>query len=172
MIKLIVGAFKALHAWAGNSWLVLIALGLALAALYVDDRRTHADRDAWASWAKATCAYAGTTPDAATVERVDAAGKRHKVKLPRGGACSEAVQDLAAFRVKTLASTARVLTAAAVEQQAKATRDRTTAQAESETRAAALTTMEKADAQVRDDDRVDGSWFAALNRLGGLQPHD
>ncbi|WP_313539773.1 hypothetical protein [Sphingomonas sp.] len=172
MIKLIGRALSALHRWAGNSWLVLIALGLALAALYVDDRRTRADRDAWASWAKAACAYAGASPDATTVERTNADGKRHTVKLPRGGACAEAVQDLAAFRAATLAGTARAFAGAAAEQQAKATRDRTTAQAESGNRAAALNTMEKADAQIRDDDRVDGSWFAALNRLGGLQPHD
>ncbi|WP_066725197.1 hypothetical protein [Sphingomonas pituitosa] len=170
MIKLITGAWSALHKWAGNSWLVLLALSLATAALYVDARRVRADRDAWASWATATCALAGATPAATTAERVDAAGKRHKAVLPRGVACSEAVQDLAAFRAGTLASTARLLTAAAAEQQAKAVSDRTTAQAESGNRAVALTTMEKADAQIRDDDRVDGSWFAALNRLGGMQP--
>jgi hypothetical protein len=172
MIKLIAGAFAALHKWAGNSWLVLIALGIALAALYVDDRRVRADRDAWASWARETCAHAGAGIDATTIERTDAAGKRHKVAMPRGAVCREAVQDLAKFRADTLASTARLLAAAAAERDAKATRDHTTAQAESGNRAAALTTMEKADAQIRDDDRVDGNWFAALNRLGGLQPHD
>jgi hypothetical protein len=164
MIKRIARAFAALHKWAGNSWLVLIALGIALAALYVDDRRVRADRDAWASWARETCAHAGAG--------IEAAGKRHKVAMPRGAVCREAVQDLAKFRAETLAATARTFAAAAAEHDAKATRDHTAAQTESGTRAAALTTMEKADAQIRDDDRVDGSWFAALNRLGGMQPRD
>jgi hypothetical protein len=164
MIRLIAGAFAALHKWAGNSWLVLIALGIALAALYVDDRRIRADRDAWASWAKETCAHAGAG--------IEATGKPHKVAMPRGAACREAVQDLAKFHTDTLVATARTLAAAAAEHDAKATDDRTTAQAESGTRAAARTTMEKADAQIRNDDRVDGSWFAALNRLGGMQPRD
>jgi len=164
MIRLIAGAFAALHKWAGNSWLVLIALGIAMAVLYVDDRRVRADRDAWASWARETCAHAGTG--------TDATGKPHKVAMPRGAVCREAVRDLAKFRADTLAGTARLLAAAAAEHDAKATRDRTAAQAESGSRAAALTTMEKADAQIRNDDRVDGSWFAALNRLGGMQPRD
>lgn len=172
MIKLITGAAKALHAWAGNSWLVLIALGITSAALYVDDRRTHADRDAWARWAAETCALAGTKTDAATIERTDTAGKRHKVAMPRGAVCAEAVQDLATFRADALAASARALSTAAAERETKSNRDRATAQAESGNRAQALKTMEKADAQIRDDDRVDGNWFAALNRLGGLQPPD
>ncbi len=172
MIKLITGACRALHAWAGNSWLVLIAIGIAAAALYVDDRRVRADRDSWASWARETCAHAGVRPDATTIERTDTAGKRHKVAMPRGAVCSEAVQDLATFRAATLAATTRVLSAAAAEREIKSNRDRAAAQAESANRAAARTTMEKADAQIRDDDRVDGNWFAALNRLGGLQPPD
>ncbi|MHA6717893.1 hypothetical protein ACX40Y_00445 [Sphingomonas sp. RS6] len=172
MIKLIVGAARALHAWAGNSWLVLIALGIATAALYVDARRTRADRDAWAAWARETCAQAGAGIDATTIERTDANGKRHKVALPRGGACREAVQDLAAFRAATLAGTARILADAAAERETKAARDHVAARAESGNRAAALTNMEKADARIENDDLVDGSWFAALNRLGGLQPRD
>lgn len=172
MISLITGAFKALHKWAGNSWLVLIGLGIATATLYVDDRRSRADRDAWKAWGKEICAHAGATTDAAIVERTDSAGKRHKVAMPRGAVCREAVQDLAKFRADALAATARVLTNAAAERETKATRDRAAAAAESGNRADALKTMEKADAQIRDDDRVDGSWFAALNRAGGLQPSD
>ncbi|WP_010545995.1 hypothetical protein [Sphingomonas elodea] len=136
MIKLITGACRALHAWAGNSWLVLIALGVATAALYVDARRTRADRDAWASWARDTCAHAGAQTAAATIERTDAAGKRHKVAMPRGALCREAVQDLARFRADTLAASARVLGAAAAEREIKAGRDRAAAQAESGQRAA------------------------------------
>ncbi|UYY78401.1 hypothetical protein [Sphingomonas sp. R1] len=172
MISLITGAFRALHKWAGNSWLVLIAMGIATACLYVDTRRTRADRDAWASWARETCAHAGAGTDAATIERKDAAGRTHKVRMPRGAVCREAVQDLAKFRADTLAATARVLGAAAAEREAKSSRDLVAARVETGNRAAALTTMEKADAQIRDDDRVDGNWFAALNRLGGLQPPD
>lgn len=170
MIRLIIGAIRALHKWAGNSWLVLIVLGIATAALYVDARRVRADRDAWASWARETCAHAGTGIEATTIERTDAAGKRHKVAMPRGAVCREAVEDLATFRSDTLAATARVLTSAAAERDTKSTHDRTAAATESGNRAAALKTMEKADAQIRADDRVDGNWFAALNRLGGMQP--
>jgi hypothetical protein len=172
MIRATTGAIGALQKWAGNSWLVLIALGIATAALYVDARHARADRDAWAAWARETCAHAGAGIDATTIERTDAAGKRHKVAMPRGGLCREAIADLAKFRADTLAATASTLAAAAADRDAKASRDRTAARAESEHRAAALNTMEKADAQIDKDDRVDGGWFAALNRLGGMQPDD
>jgi len=154
MMALITGAAKALRMFLGSRWWVLLALAAAAAWFYVDARRARADRDAWSAWADRVCAFAG------------AAAMQGK---PRGQLCAQAVQDLAHFKAASQAETARLLVEAQRAREEKAAGDRAAAAADAADRRLAGAQMEEADAQVREDDRVDGNWFAALNRLGGLR---
>lgn len=168
MIKALSGAAKAASGFLGSSWWVLLALASAAAWFYVDGQRVRADRDAWAGWGKQVCAFTGTTPDATTIEVATDKGKR-RVKKARGQLCSEAVQDLASFKAQTIGKTADTLATAQVEREAKAKTDIATASRDAGARREAVTKMEEVDAQIGDDDRVDGNWFAGINDLGGLR---
>lgn len=163
-------ALLGLGRWISGAreWLVLIALAIAAAYFFVDARRVRADRDAWASWGDQLCGFAGATTEAATVE-VDTDKGMRKVAKARGQICSEAVRDLAHFRAASQAETARVLQAAREEQQRKSASDLAEAKANAADRRRATARMEEVDAQVGDDDHVDGNWFARLNELGGLR---
>ncbi|MDH4743159.1 hypothetical protein OMP43_03905 [Sphingomonas sp. CBMAI 2297] len=156
--------------WVGSAreWLLLLSLAALAAGTYAHARRVAADRDAWASWGKQVCAFAGTTTDAAIVEVDTAKGKR-KVAKARGQVCGEAVQDLAAYRARSQAATARVLGDAQAARAAKTNTDSGTAAANAADRRRAVTKMERLDAQLGDDDRVDGNYFAGINDLGGLR---
>jgi hypothetical protein len=163
-------ALLSIVAWArgAREWLLLLALAALAAGTYVYARNVAADRDAWASWGRQVCAFAGTTTDAATVEVATDKGQR-KVKKARGQRCSEAVQDLASFRAGAQAATAQVLTEAQSARQGKTNTDIGAAAGNAADRRRALTNMEKLDAQLGDDDRVDGNYFAGINDLGGLR---
>jgi len=156
--------------WIGDAreWLMLLALAGLAAGTYAYARTVAADRDAWAAWAKQVCAFAGTSTDPATVEVATDRGKR-RVAKERGQRCSEAVQDLVAFKAGAQASTAKVLSEAESARQDKTNTDIGTAAGNAADRRRAATNMEKLDAQVGDDDRVDGNWFAGINDLGGLR---
>lgn len=168
MTATILGAIRALHKWAGSSWLVLLGLAVTAAALYVDARRARADRDAWAAWSREICALAGTSPDPVTVERRDAAGRVRRVAMPRGALCRDAVAALAQFRTDAQAQAAATLAQAAADREAKATTDRAAQARQSAARTAATRQMEDQNARITGD-QVGGEWFAALNRLGGLR---
>jgi len=165
-----IGKLLKLAGWIGDAreWLMLLALAAIAAGFYVDARRVRADRDAWASWGGTVCAFAGSTTAAATVTVQTDKGPR-KVDKARGQRCAEAVQDLAAFKAGSQAATAGLLADAAKQQESKAAADRAAATDDSAARRAAAAHMEEIDAQIRDDDRVDGNWFAGLNDLGGLR---
>ncbi len=162
----------ALAAWrwiaGAREWLVLLAVAAVAAWFYVDARQVRADRDAWASWGDQVCAFAGTSIAPAVVEIQTDKGKR-KVEKARGQLCAESVQDLAVYKVRSQAETARLLADAQREREAKTAADLAAAQAGAADRRAAQAKMEEVDAQVGDDDRVGGNWFAALNELGGLR---
>lgn len=163
----------ALAAWrwisGAREWLVLLAVASVAAWFYVDARQVRADRDAWASWGDQVCAFAGASTAAATVEITTDQGKR-KVEKRRGQLCAEAVQALASFKARSQSATAAVLAGAEQQREQKSAADRAAAQANAADRRAAQAKMEEVDAQVGDDDRVDGDWFARLNELGGLHP--
>lgn len=168
MIKPLTSAAKVASGFLGSSWWVLLALTFAAGWFYADAQRARADRDAWAGWGAQVCAFTGTTPEAVTVEVATDKGKR-RVKKARGQLCSEAVQDLASFKVQTISKTADTLAAAQTERDVKTGTDVATASSNVARRRDAVTKMEKADAQIGDDDRVDGNWFAGINDLGGLR---
>lgn len=167
-MKTLTNAAKVASGFLGSSWWVLLALASTTAWFYVDSQRVRADRDAWAGWGAQVCAFTVTTPDAATVEVATDKGKR-RVKKARGQLCSEAVQDLASFKAQTLSKTADTLATAQVEREAKTKTDIATASRDAVVRRDAVTKMEEVDAQIGDDDRVDGNWFAGINDLGGLR---
>ncbi len=168
MIRAVTGAAKAASGFLGSSWWVLLALTFAAGWFYADAQRARADRDAWAGWGAQVCAFTGTTPEAATVAVVTDKGKR-RVKKARGQLCSEAVQDLASFKAQTIRKTADTLASAQSERETKTKTDVSTASRDAAARRDAVSNMEKADAQIGDDDRVDGNWFAGVNDLGGLR---
>lgn len=157
-------------AWFGDTreWLMLLAFASVAAGAYVYARSIAADRDAWASWSKQVCAFAGATTDPATVAIDTDKGKR-KVSKARGQVCGEAVQDLAAYKARSQAATAQVLSGAQAARADKTNTDIGTAAANAADRRRAVTNMEKLDAQLGDDDRVDGNYFAGINDLGGLR---
>lgn len=159
-----------LAGWIGDAreWLVLIALGAVAGYFYVDARTVRADRDAWAAWGDQVCGFAGATTAPATVQIDTNKGKR-KVAKARGQLCREAVRDLAAYQARGQAATAATLAAAQSERETKTRTDLATATAAAPARHRAITKMEKTDAEIGKDDRVDGNWFADLNRLGGLR---
>jgi hypothetical protein len=150
-----------------REWLVLLAVAAVAAWFYVDARQMRADRDAWARWGDQLCAFAGANTAPATVEVQTDKGKR-RVEKGRGQLCAEAVQDLAAFKARSQTESARLLAEAQREREQKAAADRAASHSDAADRRAAQAKMEEVDAQVGDDDRVGGDWFARLNELAGL----
>ncbi|WP_157218715.1 hypothetical protein [Flavisphingomonas formosensis] len=84
-------------------------------------------------------------------------------------ACETRILALATYERDTQAATARALAAAAAERESKAAADARAAQANDAAARSAADTMEKEDAKIGPDGRVDGDWLAALNRAGGLR---
>lgn len=168
MIKLF-----ALGRWLldAREWLILLAIAAVAAYFYVDARQVRADRDAWARWAEQTCAFAGAATAAGTVEIETDKGNRRVAKT-RGQRCTEAIRDLAHFKLESAVETARILTEARNIEQRNAASDAAIASAQADKQRRAAAEMEKVDAQIGTDNRVDGNWFARLNQLGGLQPND
>jgi hypothetical protein len=168
VIRALTGAAKAASGFLGSSWWVLLGLTFATGWFWADAQRARADRDAWAGWGAQVCAFTGTTPEAATVQVATDKGKR-RVKKARGQLCSEAVQDLASFKAQTIGKTAETLATTQSERETKTKTDISTASRDAVARREAVSNMEKADAEISDDDRVDGDWFAGINDLGGLR---
>lgn len=169
-MKLIRSLLGAAFGWlcAEFGWVVLLAAAVALLGVYVLFQRLEADRDALLEFAQATCARAGQ-PFAASVDQTrDASGKTVRAKHARGVLCAARVGALADFERDTAIVSARTLADARTGHEARLETDRAAATANDTRGASARAAMEKQDATVKADDRVDGEWFARLNDLAGM----
>jgi hypothetical protein len=141
-----------------RSWLTLLALGAAAAFFWWEFATMRAERDRYRQWADVVCASAGAPFAPAP-----------KSKLKAGDQCKAEVAALARFRTDQARLTADVLARVERERQGKADRDLAAAIRAARSAADAAKDMEKANAALNGD-HVDPAWFAALNRLAGLQP--
>lgn len=149
-------------------WVVLLAAGIALMGVYVLYQRLEADRDALLNFAQVTCARSGQTFDA-TVDQARAAnGKPVLVRHARGMLCAARVAALADFERNAAIASASTLATAKTQHDDKLETDRTAARSNDTRAAAAAAELEKKNATVKTDDRVDGDWFARLNDLAGM----
>lgn len=149
-------------------WVVLLAAGIALMGVYVLYQRLKADRDALLNFAQVTCARAGQSFDASVDRTRDARGRAVLVKHARGLFCAARVAALADFERDTAIASATTLATAKAEHDGKLGTDRAAATSNDTRTAAARAAMEKQNATVKADDRVDGEWFARLNDLAGM----
>jgi hypothetical protein len=141
-----------------RSWLTLLALAGAAAFFWWEFATMRAERDRYRQWADVVCASAGTTYAAAP-----------KSRLKAGEQCKAEVAALARFRTDQARLTADLLARVARERDGKIDRDLAAAARSARAAAEAAQDMEKANAALKGD-HVDPAWFAALNRLAGLQP--
>lgn len=155
--------------WAARSWWSLLAIAAIAAAFWIQLGWVREDRDAWKSLAGQICAIAGTGVEAGTVQIPVEGGKTVRVAKKRGETCSDAIADLAIFKTESLKQTAEILEQARADGEALERADRSTAAAQLEARRTAAINMEKADARIGEDDRVDGDWFDAVNNVAGLR---
>ncbi len=146
--------FLGLH----RSWLTLLALGAAAAALWWQFAIMRDERDRFRHWADVVCAHAGTTFAPAANSQLSA-----------GIQCQAEVAALAKFRTDQARLTATTLADAARRRDAKGAADLAIATAAARSAADAAHAMETANAALVTD-HVDPAWFAAFNRLAGLQP--
>lgn len=142
-----------------RSFLVVLAIAIVAGGLWVRGEHAIADRDRAVAVADGICAAAGSA------WMPEGAGPRD-----RGKACRISVADLAAFKAKAIAESARLLAEHERDRANRTAGDVQEALRAASRTAAAARRMEKANEQVPEDDRVDGSWFAALNDLAGLRP--
>lgn len=149
-------------------WVALLSAAVALLGVYVLFQRLEADRDALLHFAQEACARGGQAFDASVDPVRDARGKPALVKHKRGVLCMARIAALADFERDTAIATASTLAKSQQDQDAKNDQDRTAARANEARAAAAIAAMEKQNATVKTDDRVDGDWFARLNDLAGM----
>lgn len=141
-----------------RSFLTLLALGAAAAFFWWEFATMRADRDRYRQWADVVCASAGAPFASAP-----------KSKLKPGDQCKAEVAALARFRSDQARLTADLLARVSRERDGKIDRDLAAATRSARAAAEAAQDMEKANAALKGD-HVDPAWFAALNRLAGLQP--
>ncbi len=141
-----------------RSWLTMLLVGGAAAFFWWEFATMRAERDRYRQWADVVCASAGTTYAAAP-----------KSRLKAGEQCKAEVAALARFRTDQARLTADLLARVARERDGKIDRDLAAAARSARAAAEAAQDMEKANAALKGD-HVDPAWFAALNRLAGLQP--
>ncbi|WP_454886171.1 hypothetical protein [Sphingomonas oryzagri] len=134
---------------------MLLLAGIA-AGIYAWGAIGRHDRDAIVAWGNQVCASAGA----------DFAPQKGK----RGQACAADIAQLARDRLATARQSAQVLAKAQTDHDAREVADAAQRSTGTAAIAGAATNMEKVNAQVGPDDHVDGAWFAALNRAGGLRP--
>lgn len=139
------------------AWLVLVAVGIAAAILYVQARQARADRDDLLHRAELICTASGT--------EFAGAGK-----VARGQACRQQVAALRDFRARTDAITAKTLTDALAAHDARQLKDNQAARLAAEAARTAAERMETADAEAERRNLVDRDWFAAVNGVAGLRP--
>lgn len=138
-----------------RSWLTLLAVATAAAALYAWGAAARLDRDRMIAWGDRVCASAGA-------ELAPPKGKR-------GSDCAGRIARLAAFQRDTQIQTAQLLAKALADQQRQSSADAQRSRAAAADARAAAVMMENANAQIGPDNRVGSDWFAALNRAGGLR---
>lgn len=153
-------------------WAVLLAGGVALMGVYVLYQRLEADRDALLHFAQVTCARAGQSFDASIDRTRDAKGKPVLAAHGRGVLCTARIAALADFERDTAIASANTLAAAKTDHDDKLENDRFAATTNDTRTAAARAALEKKNATVQADDRVDGEWFARLNDLAGMHQDD
>lgn len=141
-----------------RSWLTLLALGGAAAFLWWEFATMRGERDRYRQWADVVCASAGSNFAPAA-----------NSKLKPGEQCKAEVAALARFRSDQARITADLLARVAKERDGKIDRDLALATQSARDAADAAKDMEKANAALKGD-HVDPAWFAALNRVAGLQP--
>lgn len=144
-----------------RSWLTLLVVAAAAAVL-------------WGFYA-----HAQARLNSVTAERDRAFEWRHRVCLVAGintkakgfvkGQCEAAIAGLVRFKGDTLTASNTALAKGIEDGRRKADLDLAAASATAARLSAAAAAMEKANAQVGPDDRVDGVWFTALNAVGGLR---
>ncbi len=172
MIKLLkLGASAAWRAIAPNTeWLVLLAVAGVGAWLYAQLGQVRADRDRLAHFAEVACASSGAPFPASRVAAKDAKGKAVVLYYPAGKLCGARILALAKFERETDAATASTLATAMNDHDRKAGEDAARAALDAKAARAATERMEKADAEIDQSNRVGGSWFDAVNDVGGLRP--
>jgi hypothetical protein len=143
--------------WAARNreLVVLVAVAAVAAIFWRDATRARADRDRTAAWANAACAMTA-----------------HRFDTPVGKAaeaCRVAIADLVAFKAETVAGTARVLRDHHDREIAKTAADAASARRDANRAQAALSHLEKTNAAIGPDDRIDGAWLRAFNDAAGLR---
>ncbi len=149
MIRLLVARLR-----AEASFVVLLAVAAAGAWLYVELRRTAADRDDLLHRAALICA--------------SASGDFAAGKLKRGEACRLKVAALADFKARTDQITAATLAQTLADHDARQLTDNNAARRAAEAARDAAQRMESADAQADRRNLVDREWTAAVNHVAGL----
>jgi len=151
-------------------FLVLLAVAIVGAWLYVQYRQIRADRDWFQHWAEVTCAGAGEGfgPSSAAAQATN--GKTVTVDHSRGQLCARRVTDLAGFKSQSDQQTAELLAAAMREQTERQNTDTLAARSAAEAARSAAERMEAADAEAERKNLVDREWFAAVNGVAGLRP--
>lgn len=165
LFKAVWGAIK-----PNTEWLVLLAVAGAGAWLYAQLGQIRADRDRLAHFAEVTCAAAGAPFPASNVAAKDTQGRAVTIAYPAGKLCGERIAALAKFERETDAATAAMLADAMKSHDAKSGTDAARAAQDAKAARAATERMEKADAEIDQSNRVGGSWFDAVNDVGGLRP--
>lgn len=138
-----------------RSWLLLLSVAAAGAALYAWGAEGRADRTRLLAWADSVCASAGA--------------QLQPAKGARGTACAGAVAELAKFRRETNEQTAKILIEDVRQRSVKMAADAQSARRSADAARAAEQAMETANASVGTDDRVGSDWLAAFNRVAGLR---
>lgn len=139
-----------------TSFLVLLAVAIVGAWLYVHYRQVVADRDDVLHRAEVICARAGQDFTAS-------AG------AARGALCATKVAGLITFRADTDRLTAKTLADAMAAHDARQLTDNQAARAAAEAARSAALRMEIADAEAERRNLVDRDWFAAVNGVAGLR---
>lgn len=152
-----------------TAWLVLFAVAVIGAWLYVEFQQMRTDRDALAHTAEVICASAGAGFDASAEQAHDANGKPVIVAHSRGAACQRQVADLATFKAHTDEVTAATLAKALADHDARQNSDNLAARTAAEAARSAALRMEAADAEAERKNLVDREWFAAVNGVAGLR---
>lgn len=136
-------------------FLVLLAVAVAGAWLYVEFQRMRADRDDAVQRAEIICAKAQS--DWGATQGAD-----------RGVVCARRIAELLTFRTTANQETARLLAAAMAEANDRTLKDNQAARAAAEAARNAALRMEAADAEAERRNLVDREWTAAVNGVAGL----
>jgi hypothetical protein len=138
-------------------FIVLLAVAVAAAWLYVEWRTDRADRDRLLQTADLLCTAAGA--------EFTGTGK-----MARGVVCKARIAALADFKNRTDEITANTLADALAAHDARQLTDNIAARAAAEAARDAANRMEIADAEAERRNLVDREWTAAVNGVAGLRP--